>query len=62
MAAAAISKIIEMLLFGHLSTNFDEIWYTDQGKHAESKKRLTGSVPPFSNMAAAAVAKIIEML
>jgi hypothetical protein len=29
-------------------------------KHAESKKRQTGSVPPFSKMAAATISKIIE--
>jgi hypothetical protein len=29
MAEAAILKIIEMPSFGHLSPDFDEIWYTD---------------------------------
>jgi hypothetical protein len=62
MAAAIISKIIEILLFGHLSPISDEIWYTDRGKHAKFKKRHTGSVPSFSKMAAPAVAKIFEML
>jgi hypothetical protein len=31
-------------------------------KHAEYKKRKTGSVPPFSKMVDAAILKIIEML
>jgi hypothetical protein len=38
MAAAAFLKTIEMLLFSHLSPDFDEIWYTDYVEHAECKK------------------------
>jgi hypothetical protein len=62
MAAADISKINEILLFDHLSTDFDEIWFTDQEEHAESKKRITGSVSPFFKMAAADNSKISELL
>jgi hypothetical protein len=29
MVAVAILKIIEVLLFGHLSPDFDEIWYAE---------------------------------
>ena len=55
MAAAAILKMNEMLSIGHLSPDFDEIWYTYWNEHAEFKKRKSGSLPPFSKMAAAAI-------
>jgi hypothetical protein len=29
MAAASISKIVETVNISHLSSDFDEIWYTD---------------------------------
>jgi hypothetical protein len=38
MAAAAFLKTIETVQFSHLSTVFDEIWYTDFVEHAECKK------------------------
>ena len=42
--------------------DFDEIWYTDWNEHAEFKKRESGSLPPFSEMADAVILKMNEML
>ncbi len=62
MAATDIVKIIETLLFGHLSPDFDEIWYTNQKTHAEFEKRKGGCLTPFSKMAATAILEIYEQL
>jgi hypothetical protein len=38
MAAAAILKIMGILLFSYLSSDFDEILHTTKEKHAESNR------------------------
>jgi hypothetical protein len=47
-----------MGLTTHLLPDFDETWYADYEKYAESKKRKTGSVAPYSEMAVVAILKI----
>jgi hypothetical protein len=54
MAAAAMLKSPRRLYLSHLTTDFDEIRYTDQGKQAEFKNRVTDGPTPFSKIAAAA--------
>jgi hypothetical protein len=41
MVAAAILKINATFWVGHLSLDFDEILYTNQEEHAESKKTFS---------------------
>jgi hypothetical protein len=62
MAAIAILKINEMLPFGHLSSDYEEFWYSDYVKHADSKKSKSGGVPPFAKMVTAAIVEISEIL
>jgi hypothetical protein len=62
MAATAILKITEILVFSYSSSDFDVISYTTEEKHAESTKQKSGSVPVFSKVATTAFSIIIELL
>jgi hypothetical protein len=61
MAVAALLRNIGILVFNHLSSDFDESWYTTSENYAESEKHTSGSVPSFSNLATAASSKVIEL-
>jgi hypothetical protein len=53
---------IELVLITLLSAYCDEIRYTTQEKHAESKKRKSNRLRYFAKTAATAILKIPELM